>query len=282
MADLPRGFSGGSDLWDGPLGNSVFFEEFVTAEVPVLVEIPTYRGSSPITSLFKGVTSLLTLYKGTFPELVSDFPTIMGVTGATKNGGAQITLDALTPGSVSHFAFVGVGGTGNRTMVTPEGWTLVDFGSNSTDPSWNQYWFFVSNEAAPAELAFTLSDSIQSGTALVVNFAEPIDELINRAVNESNAGGDISIDSPSMPLFEPSLVLRVVSYNHISTSTATYPPSVTMNRTEDNDATNGVEKFKIAFAFEESPIGTVPDVTWALSGGDPWRPTAHTFAFTKA
>ena len=26
----------------------------------------------------------------------------------------------------------------------------------------------------------------------------------------------------------------------------------------------------------------VKGMKWALSGGDPWRPTAHTFAFTKA
>ena len=66
MADLPRGFSGGSDLWDGPLGNSVFFEEFVTAEVG-LVTIPTYRGSSPITDIYKGSRSIDELYVGTWP-----------------------------------------------------------------------------------------------------------------------------------------------------------------------------------------------------------------------
>ena len=58
MADLPRGFSGGSDLWDGPLGNSVFFEEFVT-------DLPTYVGFAALTSLWKGPSTISSKYVGT-------------------------------------------------------------------------------------------------------------------------------------------------------------------------------------------------------------------------
>ena len=81
MADLPRRFSGGSDLWDGPLGNSVFFEEFVTAEVPVITTLEFLVIAQSVvysqTLHASGVPDSWTVVSGSLPTGL----TLNGVTG---------------------------------------------------------------------------------------------------------------------------------------------------------------------------------------------------------
>lgn len=244
--------------------------------IPALV-IPTYRGSSPIESIYKGVTSLLTLYKGTFggggtPGLAA--PTLVGMTGAERSG-AVITLDTLSPDSTMHVAFIGIAGNAFRTIDTPAGWNFIAAGSNPADPRWNQYALYLSSTPFPDE-NFVLSGAIESGIAGVFSFAENV-EIGPAASNPSAATGNQTINSPGVNLTKNSILLRMLGYNHIGTSDATFPGEAEFTF-GDVDAVDATERYSLfGYPLTKAP-GPIGEVQWGLSGGSPYIPVAHTIA----
>lgn len=281
MADLPRGFSGGSDLWDGPLGNSVFFEEFVTAEVapPEPLTLPPWRGASEILTIYKGVTLLTDLYKGSWdggaPTL--DVPELTGVTGGSFIGGTQFGLDSFSSGS-RFVMLVGAADDYSEVTATAVGWTEVASGRNPLDPRWSQWWVFISNDGDPGALV-EFSPGVTVSAAVVMGFSDNV-EVSVRGTTSSTETSDGSDNSPSITTTADAVIMRSLQYNHITTSVVTYPSLASLDQFEDTTL-NGVERYKIAVGFEEHAAGVIPAASWSFAGGNPYLPILHTLAISK-
>ena len=281
MADLPRGFSGGSDLWDGPLGNSVFFEEFVTAEVapPEPLTLPPWRGASEILTIYKGVTLLTDLYKGSWdggaPTL--DVPELTGVTGGSFIGGTQFGLDSFFSGS-RFVMLVGAADDYSEVTATAVGWTEVASGRNPLDPRWSQWWVFISNDGDPGALV-EFSPGVTVSEAVVMGFSDNV-EVSVRGTTSSTETSDGSDNSPSITTTADAVIMRSLQYNHVTTSVVTYPSLASLDQFEDTTL-NGVERYKIAVGFEEHAAGVIPAASWSFAGGNPYLPILHTLAISK-
>lgn len=107
MADLPRGFSGGSDLWDGPLGNSVFFEELVE------------RSGLPVDRRVR--------YKR-----VTD-------TGTTRT----ITYDEPTPLDNTHVHVLIITASSTTAITTPSGWIAISGNGNNGNSQLRCYYRYA-------------------------------------------------------------------------------------------------------------------------------------------
>lgn len=250
--------------------------------LPPVVNLPTWRGANPIMSIFKGVTALATLYKGTWDVPGLNVPGLLGVTGGSRSGSNNFLLDTLTPGGFKHVVFLGIAGSASRDLTSiPAGWELYISGKNVNDATWNQWWILGSTSSTPSLSNFTISGSIESGTMVAITFADDF-EVLGHAWTDSNSENNVSFPSPAVAdALKDALVMRLVMFNHINTTDVTYMGTLD-DQFSDLDATDSTERYQINLGFNEQAAGPIPASSdWWLNNGNPYKPIAHTMAFTK-